>query len=60
MASQELRSVGRGAVQAIRFSIKLPARYHAREESGWGETVNIGSRGALLKDGARLRLGFVH
>ncbi len=40
MASQELRSVGRGAVQAIRFSIKLPARYQAGGESGWSEIVN--------------------
>jgi hypothetical protein len=35
--------------QAIRFPIKLPARYQAGGKSGWGEILNISSRGALLK-----------
>jgi PilZ domain len=38
-----------GCRQSIRFPIKLLARYQAGGKSGWGEIVNISSRGALLE-----------
>ena len=38
-----------GRRQAIRFPIKLPARYQTGGASGWGEVVDISSSGALLK-----------
>jgi len=34
--------------QATRFPIELPVRYEAGGESGWGEILNISSRGALF------------
>lgn len=37
-----------GRRQAIRFPIRLPVRYQAGGESGWGEIVNISSRRALF------------
>jgi PilZ domain-containing protein len=38
-----------GRRRAIRFPLKLRVRYQDGGESGWGETVNIGSRGVLFK-----------
>ena len=34
--------------QAIRFPIRLPVRYRLADESSWGRTVDLSSRGALL------------
>ena len=42
--------------QAIRFAITLPVRYRAAGESGWGELVNISSRGALFRTDRALAL----
>ncbi|MGA3039457.1 MAG: hypothetical protein ABSF54_01555 [Bryobacteraceae bacterium] len=41
---------------ALRFPIKLPVRYQAGGECGWGEIVNIGSRGALFTTDRALAL----
>jgi PilZ domain len=45
-----------GHRQAIRFPIKLSARYQAGVESGWGEIVNISSKGALFTTDRALAL----
>jgi hypothetical protein len=45
-----------GRRRAIRFPIKLPVRYQAGGESGWGETLNIGSRGVFLRTDRALAL----
>lgn len=37
-----------GRRKAIRFSMRLPVRYQAGADSGCGEIVNIGRRGALF------------
>jgi len=45
-----------GCRQAIRFPIKLPVRYRAGGEFGWGETVNISSRCVLFTTDRALAL----
>lgn len=45
-----------GGRPAIRFPIKLPVRCEAGGEFGWGEIVNIGSRGALFTTDRALAL----
>ena len=45
-----------GFRQAIPFPIKLPVRYQAGGESGWGQTVNISSRRALFTTDRALAL----
>ena len=43
-ASQEVRRARRIPSSHSPFPIKLPVRYQAGGESGWGQTVNISSK----------------
>ncbi len=45
-----------GCRQAIRFPIRVPVRYHAGGEIGWGESASIGSKGALFTTDRALAL----
>jgi hypothetical protein len=46
-----------GRRQAIRFPAQLPVRYQVGAECGWGEIVNISSRGILFATDRALALG---
>lgn len=43
--------------RAARFPLRLPVRYTLTDAEGWGQTVNISSRGALItiSDPVKLR-----
>jgi hypothetical protein len=47
--------------RAARYPLRLPVRYGFSHVEGWGETINISSRGALIgrPDHVKLR-GRVH